>query len=73
MLCLLPIQSVLALEESVPLDPSGDPVPPVLLLLSLIFFNQRSQCRLNLLGRFSLDILLPYSTLQDMGVDHLIP
>jgi hypothetical protein len=73
MSCLLPIQFVPNLKESVPLDPSGVPVLTVLLLLALIFFNQDSRRRLNLLGRLSLDVLLPYSNLRVMGLDHPIP
>jgi hypothetical protein len=39
----------------------------------LIFFNQHSRCRLNILGWLSLHILIPYSNLWVMGLDHLIP
>jgi hypothetical protein len=59
----LPTGSVLGLEESIPFDSSGDPVPPIFLQLPLIFSNQHSWRRFYPLSQLSLDILLPHANL----------
>jgi hypothetical protein len=66
----LQIRSILGLEESVPFDPSGDPVPPVFLQLPLIFFNQHSRCGFYPLNRLPLHVLLPRANIWVVGLDH---
>jgi hypothetical protein len=68
--CLLQIGSVLGLEESIPFDPSGDPVPLVFLQLPLIFFNRHSRRGFHPLSRLPLHVLLPHASLQVVGLDH---
>jgi hypothetical protein len=66
---LLQIGSVLGLEESVLFDPLGDPVPPVFLQQSLIFFNQHSQREFYPPSWLPLHVLLPHTNLQAVGLD----
>jgi hypothetical protein len=70
MLNLLPTGYVLGLEEYVPFDSSGDPVPPIFLQLPLLFFNQHSRCGFSPLSQLSLDILLPHVNLWVVRLDH---
>jgi hypothetical protein len=69
---LLPTGSALGLEESVPFDSSGDPVPLIFLQLPLIFFNKYSRHGFYTLSRLSLDILLPHTNLRVVRLDHLV-
>jgi hypothetical protein len=67
---LLPTGSVLGLEESVPFDSSGDPVPSIFLQLLLIFFNQHNRCGFYPLSQLFLDILLSHANLRVVRLDH---
>jgi hypothetical protein len=66
------IWPVLGFEESVPFDPSGNPVPLVFFQLSLIFFNQHSRCRFYSLSWLLQHVLLPHANLRVVGLDHLV-
>jgi hypothetical protein len=66
----LQIGSIPGLKESVPFDPSGDPVPPILIQLLLIFFNQRSRRGFYPHCQLPLHVLLPHANLWVVGVDH---
>jgi hypothetical protein len=63
------IRLVLALKESIPFDPSGNPVPPVFLQLPLIFFNQHSRCGFYPLSRV---VGLDHPVAQFIGNDHVL-
>jgi hypothetical protein len=67
---LLPSGSVPGLEESIPFDSSGDPIPLIFLLLLLIFFNQHSRHGFYPLSRLSLDIFLSHTNLWVVRPDH---
>jgi hypothetical protein len=64
------IWSVPSFKESIPLDPSSNPVTPVFLQLSLIFFNQHNRCRLHLPGWLPLHVLFPHSNLRVVWLNH---
>jgi hypothetical protein len=66
------IRPVLGFEESVPFDPSGNPLLPVFLKLPLIFFNQNSQCGFYPLSQLPHHVLLPYTNLWVVGLDRLV-
>jgi hypothetical protein len=67
--CLLQIGFVPSLKESIPFDPTGDPVPLVFLQLPLIFFNQHSQHGFYPLSRLPLHVLLPHVDLWVVRLD----